>query len=87
MINTDVVRNSIKASKLSELEEIFPNILKAMRIDERGQPYAVYFFDIADDVDDRYCRLEQFQNEVIGPNYFQSSGDMRWNHYLYILAQ
>lgn len=86
MINGKNVRSSIEASKLARLEEVRPDVLRAERIDAEGRTYAVYFFDVGDDVEDRDQRLQQFQDEVIGPSYFKSPGDLRWNHYLYVLA-
>jgi hypothetical protein len=86
MINAVEVRRSLESSKLIKIEEIRPDVLKAERVDAHGRTYAVYFFDVADKVEERDGGLEQFQDEVIGPSYFRSSGDLRWNHYLYVLA-
>lgn len=48
--------------------------------------YAVTYVDLADDVVGRAKHLREFQERVLGDDFFDSSGDLRWNKYLYIVA-
>lgn len=48
--------------------------------------YAVAYVDLADDVVGRAKHLREFQERVLGDDFFDSPGDLRWNKYLYIVA-
>lgn len=51
-----------------------------------GQTYAVAYVDLADDVVERSQHLREFQERVLGDDFFDAPGDLRWNKYLYIVA-
>ena len=48
--------------------------------------YAVAYVDLADDVVERSEHLREFQERILGDEFFESPGDLRWNKYLYIVA-
>lgn len=50
------------------------------------QAYAVAYVDLADDVVERAEHLREFQERILGDEFFESPGDLRWNKYLYIVA-
>lgn len=85
MITADALTAQI-GGRLSNLKPVLPGVLRGERRDVGGNPYAVYFFALSDDLKDWAENLEQRQDEIIGPSYFETPGDLRWNHYLYLLA-
>lgn len=85
MITTDVLRTQV-ATRLSNVTRIAPFVVRAERNGPDNSPYAVYFFALSENIEDWASCLEQKQDELIGPSYFEAPGDLRWNHYLYLLV-
>ena len=50
------------------------------------QTYAVAYVDFADEVVERSDDIRAFQERILGDDFFESTGDLRWNKYLYIVA-
>lgn len=50
------------------------------------QAYAVAYVDFADDVVGRSEHLREFQERVLGDEFFETQSDLRWNKYLYFVA-
>lgn len=48
--------------------------------------YAVAYVDFADDVVERSHHLRDFQERILGDDFFDAPGDLRWNKYLYLVA-
>src|SRR6266850_4684746 len=61
------------------------NVLRAERT-HRDRPYLVAYLDLADDVVGRASRLTKFQEQLVGPTFFSTDSDLRWNSYVYFLA-
>jgi exonuclease SbcC len=51
-----------------------------------SKTYAVAYIDLADQVVARSQNLREFQERVLGDDFFDATGDLRWNKYLYIVA-
>lgn len=51
-----------------------------------GQTYAVAYVDLADNVIARSQNIKEFQEQILGDDFFSATGDLRWNNYLYIVA-
>lgn len=51
-----------------------------------SQTYAVAYVDLADNVVARAQNLREFQERILGDDFFDATGDLRWNKYLYIVA-
>lgn len=49
-------------------------------------PFALHYFTPSENINDYAENLESFQDDVIGRTYFESKGDLRWNHYLYFVV-
>jgi chromosome segregation protein len=67
------------------VEEIDEAVVRGER-HYAGKCFAVAYVDLADDVIGRARRLREFQERLLGEDYFHSSGDLRWNNYIYIVA-
>lgn len=85
MITTDDLGIQI-AGRLTNVKPVMPGVLRGERTDAGGRPYAIYFFALSNDLNDWADHLEQRQDEIIGPSYFETPSDLRWNHYLYLLT-
>ena len=48
--------------------------------------YAVAYVDLADDIIERANHLGEFQERVMGDDFFNAPEQLRWNNYLYIVA-
>lgn len=48
--------------------------------------YAIAYVDFADDVVERSQHLRDFQERILGDDFFDAPGDLRWNKYLYLVA-
>jgi DNA repair protein SbcC/Rad50 len=53
-----------------------------------GRPYAIRYFDLADNLEAAAAKLHEYQDELLGTSYFSSDSkaDLRWNHYLYLVV-
>lgn len=51
-----------------------------------SQTYAVAYVDLSDNVVARSQNLREFQERILGDDFFDATGDLRWNKYLYIVA-
>lgn len=59
-----------------------------VRVERRhkGQCYAIAYVDLADNVVGRAGELHNFLERILGDDFFNTPGDLRWNRYLYIVA-
>ncbi|MEA1605572.1 hypothetical protein [Pseudomonas spirodelae] len=85
MITTDTLGTQV-ATRLSNVTRVAPLVIRAERNGPNDSPYAVYYFALSENLEDWAEHLEQKQDEIIGPSYFDTPGDLRWNHYLYLLV-
>ena len=70
---------------LGNVDDVAEAVVRAERMYE-GKCYAVAYFDLADNVVGRAGELHDFQERILGDDFFGSPGDLRWNKYLYIVA-
>ena len=52
----------------------------------RHLAYAIAYVDFADKVVQRSKDFRDFQERILGDDFFDSPGDLRWNKYLYLVA-
>lgn len=70
---------------LGNVDDVEEAVVRAERMYE-GKCYAVAYFDLADNVVGRAGELHDFQERILGDDFFGTPGDLRWNKYLYIVA-
>lgn len=70
---------------LGGVEDVGEAVVRGERL-HAGKCFAVAYVDFADDVVGRAKGLREFQERIVGENYFNSPGDLRWNNYIYIVA-
>ena len=85
MISTETLRSQV-AVRLSDVKPVTLGAVRGERRDPHGHAYAVCFFAISENLKGWVDHLEERQDELIGPSYYETSGDLRWNHYLYLLC-
>jgi exonuclease SbcC len=69
----------------SEVEQIGDSVIRAVREWEKS-PFAVYYFDIAEDLPRTQEMLISYQDRVIGGRYFDGRKSLQWSNYLYFLT-
>lgn len=70
---------------LASVHEVEDSVVRGEK--KWGQrTYAIAYVDLADDVVQRYEHLRDFQERILGDEFFGSPDDLRWNKYLYIVA-
>jgi hypothetical protein len=69
----------------AEVEQIDESIIRAVRKSE-SQPFAVYYFDITDELPETKDKLTRYQDRVIGRRYFEGNKSLQWSNYLYFLT-
>lgn len=70
---------------LASVHEVEDSVVRGEK--KLGQrTYAIAYVDLADDVVQRYEHLRDFQERILGDEFFGAPGDLRWNKYLYIVA-
>lgn len=70
---------------LGEVEDIGESVIRGERV-YGGKCFATVYVDLADNVVGRAEGLLEFQERILGDEYFNSPGDLRWNNYIYIVA-
>lgn len=73
------------AQLLGDVEDVGEAVVRGERR-HAGKCFAVAYVDFADDVVGRAEGLREFQERILGEDYFNSPGDLRWNNYIYIVA-
>lgn len=73
------------ASLLMGVQDVEESVLRGEKRHD-GKCYAVAYVDFADDVVGRADNLREFQERVLGGDFFDAPEDLRWNKYLYIVA-
>ena len=74
-------------SRYTELEQLSGQIVRGLDVHD-GEPYAVRYFDLSDNVLSAAAHLREYQDRVLSSDYYslEARSDLRWNHYLYFVA-
>ncbi len=70
---------------LGAVEEVDEAVVRGERL-HAGKCFAVAYIDLADNVVGRAQSLREFQERILGEDFFNSPGDLRWNKYIYFVA-
>lgn len=84
MLETQTARE-ILSHLLVDIQDIDDSVIRG---EKRlgSQTYAVAYVDLADAVVKRSKNLREFQERILGDDFFDAPGDLRWNKYLYLVA-
>jgi len=84
-ISISQVRERVAAAQFSDVEQVDDSIIRSTRkVGER--PFAVYYFDVAQDLPGTQERLTKYQDRVIGGHYFEGRKSLQWSNYLYFVT-
>lgn len=70
--------------KLHNLTEIEAGVFRGERRSD-GKKFATAYVDLSDNLIGRWRDLPDFQERILGRDFFGSDGDERWNSYIYFL--
>jgi hypothetical protein len=85
-INVAKLRDRISAeSSFFSAEIINDSVIRALR-QAGDSPYAVYYFDLAQNLPDSQEALTQYQDQVLGKQYFEGRKSLQWSNYLYFVT-
>lgn len=84
MADAETVRRAI-TEKLADVKDLGNGILRGER-HYGGKAYATAYVDLSDHVVERWRELSNFQERLLGADFFRADGDQRWNSYLYFWA-
>lgn len=74
------------ADKFPDVELVNDSTLRFMKKLD-GNPYAVYYFDITQNLPESKEALAKYQDQVIGTKYFNGRKSLQWSNYLYFITQ
>ncbi|WP_020677318.1 hypothetical protein [Geopsychrobacter electrodiphilus] len=74
------------ATKFPEVEIVNNSTLRFMK-ELKESPYAVYYFDLTQDIPRSKEALAKYMDQVIGSHYFKDKKSLQWNNYLYFITQ
>jgi exonuclease SbcC len=85
-INIAQFKDRISAeSGFTSAEIISDSIIRALRT-AGDSPYAVFYFDLAQDLPDSQENLTKYQDRVLGKQYFEGRKSLQWSNYLYFVT-
>lgn len=71
--------------KFSNIQDLGDGCFQGQRL-YKGKVFAIVYFDISDNVVKRADNLLNFQEKLLGTDFFKADVDHRWNNYLYFWA-
>jgi DNA repair protein SbcC/Rad50 len=85
-INISQLRERLTAEPgFSAIEQVSDSIIRSIRkLDE--SPFAVCYFDIAQNLPETQEKLTKYQDRVIGTRYFEGRKSLQWSNYLYFVT-
>jgi exonuclease SbcC len=73
------------AARFPHVEQVDDSVIRFTR-DAGKEPFAVYYFDIAQDLPQTQETLTKYQDRVIGTHYFEGKTSLQWSNYLYFVT-
>lgn len=70
----------------TSVTDVGADVVRCLEVDANGTPFAQHFFALCGDVTEAWHGLSEFQDDVVGPSFFEGQGDLRWNNYLYFIT-
>lgn len=85
-LNVSQLRERLAAEDgFTSVEQVNDSIIRSTRKSGKS-PFAVYYFDIAQDLPGTQETLTKYQDRVIGSHYFEGSKSLQWSNYLYFIT-
>lgn len=84
MTSMDTVREVV-SRQFKNVRYVDELVIRGEKI-HSNKCYAIAYVDLADDIVGRAEHLREFQERVLGEEFFESPEQLRWNNYLYLVA-
>ncbi|MGZ3240054.1 MAG: AAA family ATPase [Burkholderiaceae bacterium] len=84
-MNTLISARDTVKHHFANIQEIDEQVIRGEKR-YKDKCYAVVYVDLLDDVTKRANDLEEFQERILGNDFFRAAEQLRWNNYLYIVA-
>jgi hypothetical protein len=84
-MNTEQVVSTLNA-RLHGVKPVEEGILRGEKR-YYDKAFAVFYVDVTGKIEERAKNLSEYQDRILGRNYFDSPNDLRWNSYLLLLAE
>ena len=72
-------------ARFPDAEQINDTVIRFTKKME-GNPYAVYYLDVAQNLPSSQEILTKYQDRIIGSHYFEGSKSLQWSNYLYFIT-
>jgi DNA repair protein SbcC/Rad50 len=73
------------AKRFPDVEQVGDSIIRSVRRAGK-KPFAVYYFDIAQNLPETQETLTSYQDQVIGARYFEGEKSLQWSNYLFFIT-
>ena len=73
------------AARFPDVEQVGDSIIRSVRRAGK-KPFAVYYFDIAQNLPETQETLASYQDRVIGARYFEGEKSLQWSNYLFFIT-
>ena len=85
MLNISELYKCIEAARFSDIMQVTDSVIRSTR--KVGElPFAVYYFDLAQELPKTEGQLGEYQDRVIGSRYFEGRKSLQWNNYFYFIT-
>ncbi len=85
MITLDTLYSRF-SDHFSSFEPIGNTVARCVR-STHGNPFAVYYIDISQDVPDTVEELDLYQDRIVASRYFEGRKSLQWSQYLYFVIE
>lgn len=82
-LNINQLRNRLE-NRFTNIQQIDESILRCIRRSNET-PFAVYYFDLGQELPSTDELLRDYQDNVIGRHYFEDRKSLQWSNYLYFI--
>jgi DNA repair exonuclease SbcCD ATPase subunit len=84
-LNISQLQERLAGTNFYDLEQVNDSIIRSTRKDN-DKAFAVYYFDISQELPWTKEKLTKYQDKVIGRHYFEGKKSLQWNNYLYFIT-
>jgi len=84
-LNISQLQERLVGANFYDFRQVNDSIIRSTRKDN-DKAFAVYYFDISQELPWTKEKLTQYQDQVIGKHYFEGRKSLQWNNYLYFIT-
>lgn len=84
-LNISQLQERLVGANFYDFRQVNDSIIRSTRKDN-NKAFAVYYFDISQELPWTKEKLTKYQDQVIGKHYFEGRKSLQWNNYLYFIT-